>query len=897
LLLICFLAATKMSAQEVRLQESLADPALAGWERHISQGNSLTVEEGKLLLRARAHTFAHISRPLEAGSFAVVTDIETLSGEQGFSWCPSLIVYWDVDDWAQIGIDHWHRIHATWMVRGWYGERCDQGAGPGGATGVRIEVAKECVRFFFRPPGGQWKRYAVRLRTRPWQEPPSRLIIGKAFSNTRLGAPRPDGDNDQASPGEFGEARLGPIGIGGLSPERDRLTARDQQIIAAEMRDAEAERILSQRSEPSFDSVAALYPGMRHNRVSTGVPEHADDIIVFGDGRVQLGKLALSFLVGGERFGARSEEMKRTLAEGWMPIHTAAYRAGDLLYRETVFGMSEGGRADKPLTAYLRLEVENLTRRSVATEVGLRSEPEGGGPEPVRFTLAPGARGEAHYACAFRGGAPRPVSRARFEARLEAAKGRWRSWLAPAAVIQVPEKRVTDAYKAWLAYNSLNVDLADGLYCPRDGCGFYEETYGNSTPLYIEALDMFGCHEAAARYLDTLIAWQKPEGELRGCYSSFFEHGMILNAFCEHYLLSHDESWLRRAAPSIEAAAGFIVTQRHKTLEKEMRARGDVIPGLMPPARPYCDYFLPTVSLLTDAWCCVALEKAGRLLEAAGRSEAARLISADARSYRRQVRKTAQKAITTLRGLPALEIEPLTGRLLEESEGMARDYYSICASMLLESGFFPPDDEIGVILTDFLQKAGGLSAGVVRFGAGIDHAYSTGYLLTMLGRNELRRVLLGFYSFLAYGMTRDTYAGVEVTNFRTGDNHPTLPDSLSGSEQLRLLRYLLVDDREGELRLLPGIPRAWLDSPAGIRVERIRTHFGEVSLDVRRKGNSIAADIRVQARQKGRRILLRLPPPRGRLRSARVNGRAAAIIGDSVVLPWAERLAVTASWG
>ncbi len=44
--------------------------------------------------------------------------------------------------------------------------------------------------------------------------------------------------------------------------------------------------------------------------------------------------------------------------------------------------------------------------------------------------------------------------------------------------INVPEQRVNDAYRAWLAYTFLNVDKIGEVYEPHDGSGFYEAIYG-----------------------------------------------------------------------------------------------------------------------------------------------------------------------------------------------------------------------------------------------------------------------------------------------------------------------------------------------------------------------------------------------------------------------------------
>jgi hypothetical protein len=128
-----------------------------------------------------------------------------------------------------------------------------------------------------------------------------------------------------------------------------------------------------------------------------------------------------------------------------------------------------------------------------------------------------------------------------------------------------------------------------------------------------------------------------------------------------------------------------------------------------------------------------------------------------------------------------------------------------------------------------LEHEGGLAAGVTEFQEGIDHAYAGGYLLDRMRAGEIRKVLLGFWSFMAYGMTRDTYSPVEVTLHKTGDNHYTLPHTYSCTQQLRLLRYMLLREENGDLVIAQGVPSAWLEPTKRIKVTEAPTLFGPVS--------------------------------------------------------------------
>ena len=59
---------------------------------------------------------------------------------------------------------------------------------------------------------------------------------------------------------------------------------------------------------------------------------------------------------------------------------------------------------------------------------------------------------------------------------------------------------------------------------------------------------------------------------------------------------------------------------------------------------------------------------------------------------------------------------------------------------------------------------------------------------------------------MAYGMSRGTYAAVECTAIRTGENYWTLPHTYSNTQQLRLLRNMLLREDGDKLWIGQAIP-------------------------------------------------------------------------------------------
>jgi hypothetical protein len=245
-------------------------------------------------------------------------------------------------------------------------------------------------------------------------------------------------------------------------------------------------------------------------------------------------------------------------------------------------------------------------------------------------------------------------------------------------------------------------------------------------------------------------------------------------------------------------------------------------------------------------------------------------------------------AVFTHDGVKMLPIEPDTHRLLKLTKYKGGEYYGLVASTLFENQFFPKDDPRGALLRDMLENHGGLTAGVCEFQEGIDHAYTCGYLLDRLRAGEIPKVLLGFWSSMAYGMTRDTYSPVEVTLYKTGDNHLTLPHTYSCTQQLRLLRYMLLREDGSNLEIGEGVPRAWLEPGKRVGVKEAPTLFGPLSYRIEATDSrkiTIHLDPPTRTTPENVRIHLRRPEKLAIREASAVHGEDVHVEDNVVVLP------------
>jgi hypothetical protein len=138
-------------------------------------------------------------------------------------------------------------------------------------------------------------------------------------------------------------------------------------------------------------------------------------------------------------------------------------------------------------------------------------------------------------------------------------------------------------------------------------------------------------------------------------------------------------------------------------------------------------------------------------------------------------------------------------------------------------------------------------------------------------------------------MGRDTYCGVEVTKLLTGEPTATMPHLYSGTQQLRLLRMMLLHEEGDELVIGQAIPRPWLAAGRHVAVKNAPTAFGIVSFQIETNmGESqVAVQLDPPQRRVPSRIRLIVRHPSGKaIRTVRVNGESvSSFTHDTVILP------------
>jgi hypothetical protein len=667
------------------------------------------------------------------------------------------------------------------------------------------------------------------------------------------------------------------------SPEGRRALNSQQDVLGQE--------VLLQ-GEPSFEKVARYFPQMLTPRVPISVKEHPDEFIVTFDGSLLVGDEEIDFRVGDppNPYGVDAD-FQRSLLDGFLPVPQIRWSFDGLNYEETAFGYSKNFSPDEALEAHVRFHVTNLSAvpRQARVTVYLAPSSRPGANPFQTATVAPQQSTDFYFRIPYKVDSEKlaDVTDAdSFNQQLAEVRKYWSDHVSGGTVIHTPEPFINNAWRAWEIYNTLNVDKVKGRYEIHDGSGFYEQEFGYSAALYIHALSLLGFFDDAEKYIDSLLAVQKPSGQYISIYGTP-DNGALLFAIGQEYRLSRRDEWFKRVLPKALKAMDWIQNQRAVTEVMENR-RKPLGYGLLPPGPAYCDFQNLVVSYYSDAYNWMGMHEMAIALDEVGMKGEGTAWLAKANDYHQDILNSMQAAVFKDHGIDVLPIEPLTHRL--EKQG-AEFYYSLIAPLVLETEFFSASDPHYRWITDFMEQRGGLLLGMGRVWEDIDHAYTYGYALEYLRHGDVNKFLLTFYGFLAYGMTRDTYSAVEGTRITEGFNEGTLPHTYSNTQQLRMLRMMLIKEEGGDLLLAPGTPRAWLDSHDGFSISRAPTEFGEVSYRVAPEPEKKMVHISlktVPATLQPARVYLRLPSNFGVLESATLNGRTVKVEGDRVVFDGSE---------
>jgi hypothetical protein len=567
--------------------------------------------------------------------------------------------------------------------------------------------------------------------------------------------------------------------------------------------------------------------------------------------------------------------------------------------------------------------------------------PSGAGAAPVHFTfeVPAGSRGAVTLKLPFVPDLSRAeaaeLERMDYAAQRDRVAAYWLEHVGAGARFSTPEPRFDLLMKALLWHIRMGVtkDPVSGLYMV-PAAGYDYQVFANEACFQALLLDTLGQHETAAAYLEAFLRLQGSKGFPglhRGMEDAIFhgvrvnqqydytastyglDHPTVLWTLGEHYLYSRNKEWLLHAWPHMEKAIAWIQKQREATRQPGAREYGLLPASSLEDNSDWANWF----SINSYAW--AGLDRAARALADIGHPEAAR-IRAAADSYRSELRNAVLRAsqaapLTQLRDGTYVPYVPVEPNQRFRRFGPSRvEYYKrygkpgipmlrLAATrealygpiILLNMGVFGTDEPIANWILDDWEDNVTLTSGLgvnvhgitddrLWFSQGgmVFQANLQNPILVYLKRHEIPAAVRSIYNNFVACLYPDANALTEEFHEWSHASGPfyKTPDEARFVNRIR--DALALEDGDA-LYLASGVPRRWLESPAGIRVDAIATYFGPVSYSMKpgAEPGTIEAAVQLPVRNPAGKVWLVARMPQGRIHSVTINGEPWTKIDNS----------------
>ena len=452
-----------------------------------------------------------------------------------------------------------------------------------------------------------------------------------------------------------------------------------------------------------------------------------------------------------------------------------------------------------------------------------------------------------------------------FDDRLEDCRAYWRAKAATLPELSLPEKHIEERMKAGLFQLDLVTygrDDEPALSVPAGLC--YPPIGSESLPS-IFFYDAMGWHDAARRGLMFFLERQREDGFIQVYAHYMIETGAVLFGLTEHYRYTRDDAWVEQILPRLRKLCDYLLQWRRRNQRPELRGKGyGMLDG------PVDDDLDQTPYFVNSGYACAGLRGAAEMV---GRIDPklARSLAAEAEAFRQDIRAEFAESMA---GSPVVPLADGTWRaaappwaghpgpvmLFAEPRAVfshhaftTRDSVAGAVSLIFH-GILDPDEPLA---EQMLQTHHAL---MTVHNVAFCQQYYSRHDYAHLARGEAKAFLHDYYHSLSLA-DPDIYSFWEHFSENDAGQYKTHEQGWF----LMQCRWMLYLERGNTLRLLPGVPRAWLESGKTITVDGMKSHFGPLSFHVESAADDghIAACVACSSKHRPRRVEIRLPHPDG----------------------------------
>jgi len=423
---------------------------------------------------------------------------------------------------------------------------------------------------------------------------------------------------------------------------------------------------------------------------------------------------------------------------------------------------------------------------------------------------------------------------------LEEVAARWRADLGD-TVIDVPDRRVSDSIRANLGWILVNRDGAS----IQPGARSYDRSWIRDGSLTSVALLRLGHETEVRQFIEWYATHQYPDGAIPCCVSAtgadpvpeHDSHGQFIFLVAEYLRFTNDRALATAMWPRVVKAVEHIDALRHERMTDAYKAPDKrVFYGLLPESISHEGYSAKAMhSYWDDLFALRGLEDAVYLAGKLEKRTEGKWIAAIRDSFRHDLRASIELAMTQ----HAIDYVPGCAEL--------GDFDATSTTVFLSPGADTGLDPAVLRRTfdKYWENFVARRDGTRPWENYTPYELRTVGAMTRLGMRD--RALAGLDYFFADQRPAGWRMWAEVVwrDPRHGAFIGDMPHGWVASDFIRSAIDLVAYERESDdaLVLGAGVPASWLDDTRGVRVERLRTHYGTLSYRMSRDGDAIRVSI------------------------------------------------------
>jgi hypothetical protein len=470
-----------------------------------------------------------------------------------------------------------------------------------------------------------------------------------------------------------------------------------------------------------------------------------------------------------------------------------------------------------------------------------------------------------------------------FNEKLIECNNFWKAKLDNAARIKVPEKRIEEMIQAGL----LHLDLItygkepDGTLAP---CiGVYSPIGTESSPI-IQFYCSMGLHDIAKRSLMFFLDKQHEDGMIQNFGGYMIETGAALWSMGEYFRYTHDTAWVKDVRSKLIKSCDFLIQWRQRNKKADLQGKGyGMIAGkVADPEDPYHQYML-------NAYGYLGLLRVAEMLSSVDPSNSNRL-KHEAEDWKRDIRTSFFNSMATSPVVPLGDgtwcptVPPWTEARAPRLLYLEPDVFQSHGTFTVPDGLLGP---MYLIFCEVLDPSEQASMMMLKYhtemlyqrNAAFSQPYYSRHDWVELKQGLVKPFLKTYYNSFSALADRETYTFWEHVH------HVSVHKTHEEAWFLMETRWMLYLEEGNTLKLLPGIPRQWLEEGKMIELKNVATYFGPLSLIVNSNINKgfIEATIECISDRKPEQIILRIPHPSGK-RPVNITGGIYDYSSESVMI-------------